>query len=101
MSSANNNIEIANTIVCQMGGMGRLRAMLGVKQAVAIERGVQFKFPNRLRSRGNRVRVQLNDRDTYQVDFWNGTKLVGSFSDVYADQLKSVFENQTGLRLSL
>ena len=102
--NASNNIEIANTIVQQMGGTGRLRAMLGAKLFIAIDNGLQFKFPNRLRSRGNCVRIELEPNDTYKVSFWSigsRAKLVREVEGVYCDGLKSLFEEQTGLRLSL
>ena len=97
-------MKAAETILKQMGGIGRIRAMTGAKQFLALAGqyvGVQFKFPNRLRSRGNYVRITLNVGDTYDMRFQNGAKVVAEFKGVYADQLKSLFEEQTGLRLSL
>lgn len=100
-----NNVEIANVILSQMGGAGRVRAMTGAKHFIAIEDGVQFDFPNRCRSRGNCVRIVLDASDTYTVSFYNksrkGADKVREVCGVYCDGLKSLFENQTGLRLSI
>lgn len=99
------SIEIANIILSQMGGGGRIRAMTGAKRFEAVANGLQFDFPNRQRSRGNRVRVVLDPSDTYTVTFFNasraGTKVVKEVSDIYCDSLKELFERQTGLYLSL
>jgi len=105
LKAMSTNINIANVILDQMGGAGRIRCMTGAKQFIAIEKGLQFKFPNRQRSRGNFISVVLDADDTYTVTFRNHTakasKIVREESGIYWDQLKELFENQTGLRLSL
>ena len=97
--------SIANTILKQMGGAGRLRAMIGAKHFVDGGDTLSFKFPNRKRSRGNGVRVTLRPDDTYDMEFLSiaGSKIktVKKYSGIYADQLISTFENQTGLYLHL
>jgi len=95
--------EIANTILQQMGGGGRIRAMTGAKQFVAHPDGVAFRFPNR---RGaNHVKVQLTAADDYVVTFTRiaGAKctVVEEAAGVYAEDLKPMFERVTGLYLSL
>ena len=49
MTAINNNtkdaqMEIANTIIRQMGGAGRLGAMIGAKNFLALNSGVRFDF---------------------------------------------------------
>lgn len=105
MNDTNKSIEIANTILVQMGGAGRIRAMVGAKTFVTIENGVRFYFPNRERTRGNCVEIVLAGDDTYTVSFWNTSKkaarLSRKFDGIYCDQIKGCFEKQTGLRLSI
>ena len=84
-----------------MGGMGRIKAMTGAKNFSITELGVQFQFPNRQRSRGNAVRIDLNGKDLYDVSFYNGSRLVKEYKDIYFDQLMDIFEEQTGLYLTL
>lgn len=94
--------QIAETILAQMGGINRLRAMIGVKIFIALENGVQFKFPA---GRGiNFVKIVLRN-DLYDVEFGYARgmdyKVKAEQQGVYADQLKGVFEEATQLYLSL
>ena len=101
--------QIAQTIISQMGGFGKLGAMVGANTYIALEGGVQFNFKG---SRSmNRCRVILDrGSDTYRFELWriwNSTKkgpqadLKYSLYGVYCDMLKPVFEQETGLYLSL
>jgi len=113
--------EIANTIINQMGGGGKLRAMIGAKDIYALDAGVQFAF--KLCKKMNKCVVDLNQDDLYNVKFYKiphlnpnctpaaldryfknvdkATTPVAEFENIYADQLNSVFESETGLYLSL
>jgi hypothetical protein len=42
--SNNTNLDVANTILAQLGGAGRLRAMLGTKQFVGHKDALSFRF---------------------------------------------------------
>ena len=99
------NTEIANVILQQLGGGGRIKAMTGAKMFVAVEKGLRFQFPNKDRKRPNSVTIVLNGNDEYDVEFHRvgGTsfKLVEEVTGLQAEDLKSVFEKETGLRLSL
>ena len=97
--------QVAKTILEQMGGTRRLQMFLGAKDFVALPNGVMFMFPNKQRSRGNKVKVVLEPSDTYRMEFWNvaggKAKLVKKFDDVYAEDLVEQFESQTGWYLRL
>ena len=93
--------EVAQTILKQMGGLGRIKMMIGAKDFTASSDGVSFRWPSKQRSRGNAVKVTLLPSDTYKVEFFNGEKSVKVIDDVYAEDLKRIFEEQTGLYLSL
>lgn len=97
--------NIAATILRQMGGPGRICAMTGAHTFIDHGNGVSFKFKNRLRSRGNFVKVLLSADDTYAVEFWNIAglkfKTVREESNIYADGLIELFEQQTGMYLTL
>lgn len=104
--SLNEDTQVAQTIIQQMGGAGKLRMMLGVKQFVASSNGVSFTWPNPRRAQsGNAVKITLLPSDTYKMEFFNvsrgGSKLVKSYDDVYNDQLIGIFEKQTGWYLHL
>ena len=96
---------IAQTIGQQMGGLGRISAMTGAKKFVAHPDGLAFRFPNQKSSKGNHVKVTLRTDDLYDMEFTQirggRFKQVKLFEAVYNDQLKGIFENQTGLYLSL
>jgi hypothetical protein len=99
------NMEIANTILSQIGGR-QMASMTGAKNFVAIDQGLQFKLPSNFAKDGiNCVRVVLDPCDTYTVTFLKvrGTSCqqIASYDDTYCDQLRGLFEEVTGLRTSL
>jgi hypothetical protein len=99
------NKQIAETIIQQMGGAGRITAMVGAKDFMYGEGYVTFKFKGSRKM--NVVKIQLNSMDLYDVTFMKYSpknldcKTVKEFEGIYCDQLKELFENQTGLYLSL
>lgn len=99
------NTTIANTILEQLGGAGRVMAMTGAKLFLAKDDGVSFRFPNPERARANHVEITLDPSDTYTVIFRKiaGLKVreLSSVSFVYADQLRDLFTRETGLDLHL
>jgi hypothetical protein len=97
---------VADTLIAQLGGAGQLRAMLGTTLLAVDENSVCFDF--RMCRRANRCKVTYQPGlDVYRVEFYliraNRAicNLVDSFDLVYADQLRSLFESTTGLRMSL
>ena len=112
-------IEIANTIIDQMGGYRRLSAMVGIKDHCALDAGLQFGFKGSRKI--NKVSIELNAMDTYNVKFFKiptlrsncGPKAldkyfekieicktpVAEFDNLYCDQLVDTFEQTTGLDL--
>ena len=94
---------IANTILEQLGGAGRLQAMIGARDMLYDARSLSFKFRNR---RGpNWVKIALDPSDAYSVTFGRIVKYElrssSTVNGIFADQLKELFENATGLVLSL
>jgi len=108
--------KVANTILKQMGGWGRIRMMIGAKNAASYKAagesksgeglgGVSFRFPRPGGGgRPNYVKIILNGKDLYDVSFGSihGSrfKVTKTYNDVYASKLKSIFEKETGLYLS-
>ena len=106
VSSDMRTAGVADTIAKQMGGIGRLRAMLGAHSFATSGNDFSFVFPNKQRSRGNAVLVTYNaGKDLYDMEFFNvsvkGRKKVASYDDLYFDDLISIFERQTGWALRL
>ena len=99
------DLTVANTILSQMGGTGRLSAMIGAHSFVGDENSVSFRFKARARNGANAFHVTLDPSDTYTIKFLKIRKLevktVKELDDVYAEDLKRIFEDETGLRLSL
>jgi hypothetical protein len=92
------NTEIATTIISQFGRS--FPQMVGLRNVVAIERGVQFSHAKGQQGI-NKVVITLNGMDTYDLSFWKitnkTTKEIVGVGDIYNDQLGGVFENITGL----
>ena len=93
---------IAQTIISQLGGGGELQMFIGLKQLINEPNGVTLVFPlPKHRGAVNRVRITLNGKDLYDMEFIRtrgmGQKIVKEFNDVYAEDLKERFEEGTGL----
>jgi len=99
------DLTIANEIANQLGGTNRICMMIGVKHFLADSDSLTIIFSKC--KKADRVVITLTPMDTYRVEFFKMNKktlscpLTGEFDNVYNDQLKSLFENFTGLRLSL
>lgn len=106
--------QVVKTIIAQMGGYGRLKAMVGAKTFTysGLDNSVQMSFRFCGDRRHNVCRVRYNGgSDDYTVCFERLTHKKGEcspvftnrqeFQGVYCDQLIPIFEEVTGLYLSL
>ena len=96
--------EVANTILFQMGGRGKISAMTGAEFSISSsDLGVSFRF--KMFTKANHCKITLNWDDTYTMTFTKIKKFdfvtVKEISGLYHDMLKHTFEEFTGLRLSL
>jgi hypothetical protein len=100
--NASRNKEIAQTILQQLGGAGRLRMMTGAYNFIAIEYGVSFRIKN---PRANFIKITLTPMDLYDLEIGRvrGTtyKVIAKHEGVYNDMLKPLIEKATGMYLSL
>ena len=90
-------------VIQQLGG-GRFIAMTGAKDFFLGPKGMVFKIGRN--SKGiNYVRISLNFMDTYDIQFLQvrkfKEKVKSEAKGVYADMIRDVFEQHTGLRTSL
>lgn len=96
----NQNVEIANTIVSQLGGR-RFQIMTGARLFAAIPNGVAFRLGRFPGVKINAVRITLNGSDLYDVCFMrisgHDCRVISEASDVYAEDLQRVFTDATGL----
>ena len=106
MSNATAKFSKIETIIKQLGGAGKLRAMVGVTYFVADgENKICFDYKGCRKS--NKIHITLNSLDTYDIEFFKYNRKtfecpqVGSFENIYGDQLVEIFEVFTGLYLSL
>lgn len=107
MTTKVTDIATAEEILRQLGGR-RFALMVGAKNFMSIENGLQFALPNRFAKDGiNKVRVVLDGDDTYTVTFWRTQSKapyvfpVAACPGVYNEELQSVFKEQTGLDTKL
>lgn len=96
---------VARTILHQLGGPGRLKAMIGARNFVLEDDALVFALPSNFAKKSiNRIRIRLSWNDLYEVTFSRvragKTTVVSEFSDIYADVLKNVLERETGLYLT-
>jgi hypothetical protein len=96
---------VARTILQQLGGAGRLVAMIGLKQALTSDDGVSLRWKAKAKDGINHVEITLASDDTYKMAFWKirggKTDMMRELEDIYADRLVETFERETGLYLSL
>jgi hypothetical protein len=80
--------------------MGRLKAMIGMRDLVVYGSTVSFKFKS---SRKANILVidYDHDNDLYIMVFFRGVEQVERIVGLYAEDLKPIFERVTGLYLSL
>jgi hypothetical protein len=96
------NVEVANTIVEQLGGR-KFLTMTGARNLTAIPDGLSFRLPNRFAKNGiNAVKIILTPMDTYTVTFSRIFKVtlcseISVHEDVYAEDLQGLFTSTTGL----
>lgn len=94
--------EVAKTIIDQLGGVGLLKMMLGVKKFYYDQYSVSFKaeFPYIKR---NWCKIFLNGMDYYDVEFFkmhSGNKInLLTYTDVDAENLVDTVEQGLGLSL--
>lgn len=102
--------QIAQTILAQLGG-NRFVAMTGASSFSSwhatgnIRGGLTFRIPQTNKIRARSVQIYLMDTDTYRVQFATMKKydfvILATHDDVYADNLRTIFESVTGLYTSL
>lgn len=94
-------MNTANTILNQLGG-NKFIAMTG---AACYSDGNTLVAKFKGSKVANIMYVTLNDADLYDVKICKfkglDVKLVKEVNNAYADTLKAIFENTTGLRTSL
>lgn len=102
---ANPISDVAQTIYQQLGA-NRFVAMTGAKNFVAGENYLMFSIPRNM-SPYNKVKITyIAGRDLYDVDFMKVTRAGGvakgePYNDVYAENLRDLFRNVTGMETSL
>ena len=96
---AGTKLVVAEEILRQFGG-NRFIAMTGAKNFLGGDFSLSFHLPGR-----KAVRVELTDRDLYDVTFYKlakaDAKVEKEVEGVYAEDLRRIFEDHTGLRTSL
>jgi len=98
--------EITETILEQMGGIGRLIKFTAARNFIDHGNGVSFKFDNVTNIKINYFKVSYDEgEDLYILEFGyikslNYTK-VKEMDGIYFDQLLDIFEEETGMYLTL
>lgn len=97
----------AEIILSQLGGSGRLGIMIGATSFFSADEGRTLQFSFKGCREANKVTITLNSLDTYDIKFYkfNARKPnfepVKTFDGIYTDMIMDVFEQFTGLYLTL
>jgi len=119
MTTDTEKIQIAHTILNQLGGPGRLKSFIGINKHCARDAGMQFSFKGNAKM--NKCVIDLNDTDLYDMKFYKIPTLrtdcspaaltkyiedmdkcnvpVAEISGLYSDMLVDAFEQTTDLFL--
>ena len=107
MRSRDEQIQIANTIIMQLGGC-RFKAMTGARNFFATETGLTFRIPGGggfAKNGINHITINLNSLDLYDMEFkrvrGSSVKTVAERNGIYNDMLQSIFTAETGLNTHL
>lgn len=97
--------EIQKTIIAQLGG-NKMAAMIGLQSLGFYgDNTTTFKWAARGKRGINHLRVTLRPDDTYDMTFNHQTRFKetakASYTGVYAEDLVRLFEETTGLYLTL
>lgn len=106
-------MNVTQTILAQLGG-NRFIAMTGAKNFVSSETGLSFQLPAHFaKKKIIGVRITLQPDDLYRVEFFAkakrdpilkvsvGVDLVEAYDGIYADTLRWLFTDVTGLETRL
>jgi len=98
-------MTVSATIYNQLGGR-LFGVMTGAKNLVSTDNSLRFSLPGSItKNRLNKIVITLNGRDLYDITTYKiwGTKVteLETIEDVYAEQLRNVFSDMTGLAVSL
>jgi len=99
------DLTVATEIINQMGGFGKLQAMVSANTFLGDDNSVQFKFKGSRKA--NICKVTLLPSDTYLFQLYKFSpknldcSKVYELEGAYNDMLKDLFESETGLYLSL
>ena len=103
MNNANNTV--AATILAQLGGAGRLSAMIAASSFSDHGDALSFKFKGSRKYNVCKVTLAADDTYTVALRHFNLRTLKDKneieFAGIYADRLKGLIEDETGLFLSL
>lgn len=89
------------TTINQMGGYGKLKAMINMRDIIADSNNNCFYFKFSGSKKLNLCKITLNSMDTYDLTFYLNAKEKKCLKDIYAENLIEIFETTTCLRLSL
>lgn len=86
----------------------RAFVMLGARDRVIVERGLQILLPTNLQNRVRKIRITLSADDTYRVQGWTAKSLreavpapLFDHEGIYADSVPALLSRETGLYTSL
>lgn len=100
MTTTETRQEIAGTILDQIGGRV-FRTMTGAKDFIALESGLRLTIGRNAKN-VRTIDIVLDSSDTYTVKFYNVRgRVLSETSMVYADALRGMIEDNTGLRTSM
>lgn len=94
-------LEYAGLLTGIRNHYGALRMMLGTQHVWRVENGIEFDLHGSAHRTPVCKMIYNVAQDLFELHFYRSGKLVKSFDMLFADQIREVFENYTGLRITM
>ena len=96
---------IANQLTASHKGLNVLAMMIGAKNFVSLDAGLQFQFAKFAGCKSNYCSIELLPDDTYRMRLYSirsaAIKSHYDESGLYCDQIGEIFQRETGLVLGV
>lgn len=107
MTTLSRGEQTARIISHQLGGNSRLSAMIGATHFAFSDKDNSLQFHFKMCKKANIIKIKCNSLDLYDIEFYKYNRrsfacpMVKEFNNIYAEDMRGIIEEFTGLYLNL